>query len=843
MMIFGKNPLIDFLLTMVALVLWASPARATEIWVSPQGKSSGDGTAGSPYATVSEALRKARELRRMGDPSVAQGITIIVRDGEYWLEEPIFVRPEDSGTAQSPTVVRADRGAQPVLSGGRLISGWRKAGKMDGIAAAAAGHLWVAEAPRIAGNVVDFRQLWINGRKAQRSRSHRGTEMGRILSWNHEEQTCWVPLPENTGFRFEEGMELFIQQWWAIAMLRIAEVEVQGDSARLSFYQPESRIQSEHPWPAPWISEETGNSAYWLTNARQFLDEPGEWYLDKRAGKLYYWPREGENMTTAEVIYPVLETLLILQGSADRPVRDVRFEGITFRYSTWLRPSAFGHVPLQAGMYLLDAYKLKPPGTPGRPSLENQAWVGRPPAAVQFSFTANTAVEHCRFEHLAATALDFVKGNNGDRAVGNVFSDVGGSGVLLGTFSEEATEAHLPYLPFDLRELTRQVYVANNVITDVANEDWGCVGIGAGFVRGVVIEHNDISEVSYTGISLGWGWTPAVNAMQHNRVVANRICRYGKHLYDVAGIYTLSAQPGTLIAENSIDSIYKAPYAHLPDHWFYLYTDEGTAYATLRDNWYPSDKTLQNANGPGNTWEYNGPAVDPAVRDSAGLTADFRQLARYRKLYDDRYEINTHVPFTKPVVVQVEAAGHPDIQAATLEAIAKKQGDPQPEIRRWNDRYVLITRDAVAKKFHGAMLALYPRVRTTVFNDLFYAFDRADCSDATQQTSVDFVLLTANLVDDERQQQAYFDYHERQRSDWPEVVQGFCRAEFQEVLLYRSGRQLMLMITFPVGKDFQQLNRKTVEGNPRVDEWNRLMSVYQQGIPGASPGETWVYFK
>jgi hypothetical protein len=70
-------------------------------------------------------------------------------------------------------------------------------------------------------------------------------------------------------------------------------MEVHGDSTQLFFQQPESKIQNEHPWPAPWLSKETGNSAFYLVNALQFLDEPGEWFLDIAARKIYYWPRGG----------------------------------------------------------------------------------------------------------------------------------------------------------------------------------------------------------------------------------------------------------------------------------------------------------------------------------------------------------------------------------------------------------------------------------------------------------------------------------------------------------------------------------------------------------------------
>src|SRR5690606_38698653 len=133
-------------------------------------------------------------------------------------------------------------------------------------------------------------------------------------------------------------------------------------------------------------------------------------------------------------------------------------------------------------------------------------------------------------------------------------------------------------------------------------------------------------NVNYSGISLGWGWSPQPNVMKDNRIIANRIHHFGKQNYDCAGIYTLSAQPGTLISENYIDSVFKAPYAHLPSHWFYLYTDEGSAYITIKNNWTPSHKYLQNNNGPGNQWQHNGPEVDARVKQLAGLEPQYHYL-------------------------------------------------------------------------------------------------------------------------------------------------------------------------------------------------------------------------
>ena len=135
-----------------------------------------------------------------------------------------------------------------------------------------------------------------------------------------------------------------------------------------------------------------GNAPFFLVNALEFLDEPGEWYLDRSAGRVYYWPRPGEDLTRAAVIAPVLETLVRIEGSLDHPVAHVQFRGIEFAHTTWLRPSRAGHVPLQAGMFLLDAFRLSPPGTPYHPGLDNQAWIGRPPAAVSVSGATSSEV-------------------------------------------------------------------------------------------------------------------------------------------------------------------------------------------------------------------------------------------------------------------------------------------------------------------------------------------------------------------------------------------------------------------------------------------------------------------
>lgn len=86
-------------------------------------------------------------------------------------------------------------------------------------------------------------------------------------------------------------------------------------------------------------------------------------------------------------------------------------------------------------------------------------------------------------------------------------------------------------------------------------------------------------------------------------------------------------------------------------------------------------------------------------------------------------------------------------------------------------------------------------------------------------------------------------YHQTQFEKWPEISRGFCNAEFQRLAIFKNERQLMLIISIPKGKKLDDLNPKTTENNPRVEEWNAIMKKYQEGIEGAKPGEVWVFFK
>jgi len=605
----------------VALGISVACSHGAEFHAAPDGAEDAAGTAADPLS-LTAAQRRAREFRRLADEPPAEPVRIVLHGGRYALDQPWFVRPEDSGTAASPTIFEAAPEQSPVFCGGIPVTGWARLDEpVAGLPGEAAGKVWVADAPFVGGRPREFRQLWVGGRKAVRARTPDTGELDRVLAWDTEREVATIPAP--TGIAGDLGaLEFVIYQQWEIALLRVREWESDGERVRLRFHQPESRIQFEHPWPAPIMTDEY-RAPFFLQNALCLLDAPGEWFHDLVNHRLYYWPREGEDLATAVV--PVQETLLEVAGTLDRPVRHVRFEGLRFQHTAWMRPARFGHVPHQAGMQMTEAYKMLPPGTPEKSGLENQAWVERPPGAARIRAAHDLGFERCRFERLASAGLDAEHGIRRLEVEGCVFRDIAGNGLQLGRFQDGGIETHMPYLPADDREVSARLRIANNLITDCANEDWGCIGIAAGYVRESVIEHNDISDLPYTGISLGWGWTRLTTAQRDNRVRANRITRIGRILYDCAGVYHLSASPGTWITENHVGPVVMSPYTAKP-HWGHLYLDEGSSYVTVRDNWTASDKKILNNNGPANTYENNGPEVSAEIRDGAGLQEPYRDL-------------------------------------------------------------------------------------------------------------------------------------------------------------------------------------------------------------------------
>ena len=450
-----------------------------------------------PGQSIHEALRQAREWRRTSDPRCQGGITISLQPGRYSMQEPLFLRPEDSGTEASPLIIQGHEGT--ILCGDPMQQ---------------------------------HTQLWPE------------TGMERMLDFDTQTRTITIPTPPESVLRqIAQGLEMVVHQRWAMAILRVAEFRVRGQQTVVSFKEPESRLEFEHPWPQPVINGERGSSSFLLRTTEQ---------------------RDG------------IEQLMVIDGASH-----VRIQGLTFENTCWNRPLHRGHVTLQGGFPLIDAYKLAVPGLPWDKDLENQAWTERPVSAVTVRHASSIHISNCAFRHLGATAVDFESIRQGSLS-GCTFEHIGGTAIMAGSFAESPLEVHRPYT--DLAALCDELTISGNIIHSATTEDWGAVGIGVGYARNCTIKTNIIEHVNYSGICIGWGWTAHDTGMDNNRIERNKIYRYACQLYDAGGIYTLSYQTNSSIRDNDISQPYPAPYA-TNHRGFCIYLDARTDGFTIENNY------------------------------------------------------------------------------------------------------------------------------------------------------------------------------------------------------------------------------------------------------------------
>lgn len=204
--------------------------------------------------------------------------------------------------------------------------------------------------------------------------------------------------------------------------------------------------------------------------------------------------------------------------------------------------------------------------------------------------------------------------------------------------------------------------------------------------------------------------------------------------------------------------------------------------------------------------------------------------------------INAHAQLQvgEPVIVEII---RPNNSAFRFGAFADMKDYGIQNIKQWHNRVIVYANTNYPQQLKARITKEYPKDQIVLFEKPFYNFNRKYCSSQTVAKRWDNIIMTANLVADPKMQQQYLDYHATQFQKWPQVSQGFCNAGFQQVLVFKSGRQLMLLISIPQGQSLDKLNPLTTKSNPRVNDWNNIMKKYQEGIEGTKKDELWVVFK
>jgi hypothetical protein len=479
---------------LVAVLMAAPLVAATTVVVAPQP---GPGQLGS----LADARDRVRALRRAGDKGP---FTVTLRGGVYRLPETFVLTSEDS-----EVTYEAAAGERPIVSGGQRIEGWRKS----------AGPVWTAAAPWT------FRQLFVNGRRAQRARTP-NNGFYRIDGPSSQDK------PFLLHYRGDDvkkewagrGVEVVALLAWSEIRMPIAEVDAATHTARLT----------GNPRP----SNKEADARYWIENAPDALDAPSEWYLDTAAHTVSYRPMAGENMAADEIVAPALTQLVRIDGA-----HKVTFRGIDFRHADWsMAPEGFA---------------------------DAQAAV-QAPTLFEAVGAEEVAIEHCSFSQSGGYAIWFGRGCKRNRVVGNEIYDMGGGGVRIGETQQRQRD----------QDRNSENVVSDNAIHDVGLVYPSAIGVWVGQSSRNTIAHNDIHDLFYTAISVGWTWGYAPNQCNGNAIEYNHLHHIGKDmLSDMGAIYTLGVQPGTTIRNNLIHDVRSFTYGG----WG-IYPDEGSSEIAIENN-------------------------------------------------------------------------------------------------------------------------------------------------------------------------------------------------------------------------------------------------------------------
>lgn len=529
-----------------------TPNGNDTVYVSAVGNDiKGDGTSASPFYSLNRAI----EGKLLPD-SPSDTLFVLVAPGDYYMQEPFSIQSPSS----RPVVIQSQEKEKPRLMGGIRVSGWQKCGN----------GLYRAYIPEVVKYGFDFEQFYVNDRRAILARTP---------------NTDWFYVKDSQEQAFVKGIraaDYAVQRidfqpsdWTTLKGLSSKDLKHlkfrfyhKWDITRKcpTYIEPDSaRIYTEGKGMKPWNPIQQ-DSRYFMYDYQAALDIPGEWFLDRESGYIYYMPLEGEDMETAFCIAPALHQWVIINGKPAEPVKNIRLEGLSFQYAAYKIPVE-GEEPMQAAA-----------------STE---------AAMQFDFSENVTLENCEILHTGAYGIWLGQECHQNKISHCYIADLGAGGIKIGE----------PYFRTSGRKVTSGNVIDNNIITHAGHEQPCGVGIAMFHTSDNKVTHNEISDILYSGISIGWVWgynqssavwTSTMNdkgeekdlQMELNSPSVRNIVKYNHihhigwgELSDMGAVYTLGESEGTQICYNVIHDVLSYDYGG----WG-LYTDEGSTGVEMAHN-------------------------------------------------------------------------------------------------------------------------------------------------------------------------------------------------------------------------------------------------------------------
>ena len=531
----------------VNMTVVKDPVSTTqEYYVSTSGSDYNAGTKLAPFKTIACAQAKVRELISAG---LNRDVVVYLREGSHYLDDTLWFGPEDSGTVANSITYTSYPGENAVISGGELITGWTSIGNSKytkTLSDVASGDWW-------------FRQLWRNESRCIRSRTVDYT----ASSVSADKKVITLSAtPPASGNMVANKTELVMLHIWAHSRCLLA--------GELSSNVVTTSLPNGIPDGGGEACMATVGDICYLEHNPDYINQDTEWHLNPSNGVLTIQCVSAPS--NYSIVAPKLDKLIVIRGSDESvPVRNLHFEGITFKHTNLSLPSNGGYAGFQASVH-------KTPNT-GSGTIYRYII----PPAVQMTYAQGCTVEKCLFRNLAQTAIALAEGTNNCKVIDCEVNDVGGAGIDVGyrggddpygaIFGTGTGNADADWI--DSSDEPQHNVISNNYIHDCAAEWFGCTGIMECFTNGTEISKNIITDLPYTGLSSGFKWNDDVTSEDDIVIKQNHIHDVMQLLDDGGGIYTLGNHQGGLIDENLIYDVYDNVG---------FYNDQGSSYFTIEDN-------------------------------------------------------------------------------------------------------------------------------------------------------------------------------------------------------------------------------------------------------------------
>jgi hypothetical protein len=467
-----KSMLVGLVVGTLALAagIAAAPASARAqitLYASPTATATSGCTLKAP-CSLDGAQRVVRGLTG----SMTGDIVVDLRGGVYrrsttWTFSDAA---HDSGTHGHRVIYQAYPGESPAISGGQQITGWSLHDSSK--------NIWSAQ----VGTSLRTRELYVNGVRAQLARG-RSNPSG----WSPTSTGLTAPDSSMASWPDVVGTEVVSENTWVHKSCPITSASGTAvtlaqpcyTNAELPYNFASGAVVNQYPYNVSWVQ-----------NAYELLDTPGQFYLDSAGGTLYYVPRPHEDLATADIEAPVMQTLVSGSGTGASPLSNVTFAGLTFEHATWLTPATSeGYAEGQAQWRITGSGRTQVP----------MSDLTRTPGQITFNHDSNLIFSGNTFTHLATVGLELGIGSKNDTVVGNRITDVGGNGLQLG--SVNSVDRTSPSA-----EQVSGNTVRDNAITFAGQVYRSAVGIFVGYTTGTTVTHNAIGQLPYTGISINLGW-------------------------------------------------------------------------------------------------------------------------------------------------------------------------------------------------------------------------------------------------------------------------------------------------------------------------------------------------